>query len=96
LSENAIFIHFIIVPWPLQGSASLLSYTPKNQMDYGTVLCMATNLVGRQVVPCVFHVIPAGWRDLQVDPSKDLQVGLHYDIHKLMCDMHSQMIVKMI
>ena len=43
-----------------QGSASLLSYVPKSQMDYGTVLCRAANLVGRQVVPCVYHVIPAG------------------------------------
>ena len=43
-----------------QGSASLLSYVPKSQMDYGTVLCRAGNLVGRQVVPCVYHVIPAG------------------------------------
>ena len=43
-----------------QGSASLLSYVPKTQMDYGTVLCWASNVVGRQNVPCVFHVIPAG------------------------------------
>ena len=43
-----------------QGSASLLSYVPRSQMDYGTVLCRAANLVGRQVVPCVYHVIPAG------------------------------------
>ena len=43
-----------------QGSASLLTYKPKDQMDYGTVLCLAENLVGRQVVPCVYHVIPAG------------------------------------
>lgn len=43
-----------------QGSASLLSYTPHSQMDYGTVLCMAGNLVGKQLVPCVYHVIPAG------------------------------------
>ena len=46
----------------LQGSASLLSYAPRSQMDYGTVLCRAANLVGRQVVPCVYHVIPAGER----------------------------------
>lgn len=43
-----------------QGSSSLLSYTPKSQMDYGTVLCMAGNVVGRQIVPCIYHVIPAG------------------------------------
>ena len=42
------------------GSVSMLSYQPKSQMDYGTVLCAARNLVGGQLVPCVFHVIPAG------------------------------------
>ena len=46
-----------------QGSASLLSYAPRSQMEYGTVLCWASNLVGRQIVPCVFHVIPAGKND---------------------------------
>ena len=43
-----------------KGSSSLLYYTPKSQMDYGTVLCVASNVVGRQVVPCIYHVIPAG------------------------------------
>lgn len=47
-----------------QGSSSLLSYKPRSQMDYGTVLCLAANTVGRQVVPCVFHVIPAGKSDM--------------------------------
>ena len=41
-------------------SSSLLYYTPKSQMDYGTVLCVASNVVGRQIVPCIYHVIPAG------------------------------------
>ena len=43
-----------------KGSSSLLYYTPKSQMDYGTVLCVASNVVGRQIVPCIYHVIPAG------------------------------------
>ena len=43
-----------------KGSSSLLYYTPKSQMDYGTVLCVAGNVVGRQIVPCIYHVIPAG------------------------------------
>ncbi|XP_059086678.1 roundabout homolog 1-like [Tigriopus californicus] len=78
-----------------QGSASLLSYVPKSQMDYGTVLCRAGNLVGRQVVPCVFHVIPAGPPDppknctltnqtqdsLQVDCREGFSSGLKQEFH---------------
>ena len=44
-------------------SSSLLYYTPKSQMDYGTVLCVASNVVGRQIVPCIYHVIPAGMKN---------------------------------
>jgi hypothetical protein len=78
-----------------QGSASLLTYKPKDQMDYGTVLCLAENLVGRQVVPCVYHVIPAGPPDaprnctlsnqtqesLQVDCIEGYSSGLTQEFH---------------
>lgn len=78
-----------------QGSASLLSYTPKSQMDYGTVLCVAGNLVGRQIVPCIYHVIPAGPPDpprnctltnqtqdsLQVECQKGFGSGLKQEFH---------------
>ena len=42
------------------GGESCLSYTPQNTMDYGTLLCTATNTVGEQRKPCVFHIIMAG------------------------------------
>ena len=29
-------------------------------MDYGSVLCSASNSVGSQAQPCVFHIVPAG------------------------------------
>ena len=48
-------------------SSSLLYYTPKSQMDYGTVLCVASNIVGRQIVPCIYHVIPAGMTQFFLD-----------------------------
>ncbi|XP_077302331.1 contactin-3-like [Arctopsyche grandis] len=42
---------------------SMLNYTPVNEMDYGTLLCWASNLAGKQMDPCVFHVIPGGKPD---------------------------------
>lgn len=29
-------------------------------MDFGSILCWATNEIGRQSSPCVFHLMPAG------------------------------------
>lgn len=42
-----------------EGSRSTLSYTPQTSMDYGTLLCLASNTVGEQHKPCVFHIILA-------------------------------------
>nr|XP_040569184.1 nephrin-like [Lepeophtheirus salmonis] len=53
-----------------KGSGSLLSYTPQTQMDYGTVLCWAENMVGMQLLPCIYHVIPAS----QPDPPRNCSV----------------------
>jgi hypothetical protein len=39
--------------------ASLLSYKPMSQLEYGTIFCFGSNIVGRQEQPCVFHIIPA-------------------------------------
>lgn len=41
-------------------SLSTLSYTPQTEMDYGTVMCWASNTAGQQREPCVFHIIVAG------------------------------------
>ena len=35
---------------------------PRDETDYGTLLCWGRNELGRQRRPCVFHVIPAGER----------------------------------
>lgn len=42
------------------GTSSIVSYTPMTELDYGTLLCWATNRIGPQRVPCVFHIIAAG------------------------------------
>lgn len=41
---------------------SRISYTPHSHMDFGTLLCWGTNMVGNQKTnqPCVFHIIPTG------------------------------------
>lgn len=33
------------------------------EMDYGTLMCWADNVVGQQKEPCVFHIIAAGKPD---------------------------------
>ena len=43
-----------------QGLVSHVTYTPVSEMDYGSLLCYASNKIGSQTVPCVFHIIAAG------------------------------------
>uniref|UniRef100_A0A182P5N8 Uncharacterized protein n=1 Tax=Anopheles epiroticus TaxID=199890 RepID=A0A182P5N8_9DIPT len=31
-----------------------------SELDYGTIMCWADNVVGQQKEPCVFHLIAAG------------------------------------
>ncbi|XP_042888534.1 nephrin-like [Penaeus japonicus] len=42
---------------------SIITYTPMTELDYGTLLCWAKNAIGKQVRPCVFHIVPAGKPD---------------------------------
>lgn len=42
------------------GTSSQVSYTPMTELDYGTLLCYASNKIGHQRIPCVFHIIAAG------------------------------------
>lgn len=42
------------------GTTSKLTYTPRTDKDYGTLMCSASNEVGRQRKPCIFHIILAG------------------------------------
>ncbi|GAB0088671.1 Immunoglobulin-like domain [Sergentomyia squamirostris] len=44
--------------------ASTLTYTPVKEMDFGTIMCWADNVVGQQKEPCVFHLIAAGKPDM--------------------------------
>ena len=42
------------------GSISVLRYTPRTELDFGSLLCWATNPLGLQSEPCVFHFYAAG------------------------------------
>lgn len=42
------------------GTVSILPYTPINELDYGSLSCWASNLVGHQINPCVFQLVAAG------------------------------------
>ncbi|KAK8783563.1 hypothetical protein V5799_010073 [Amblyomma americanum] len=42
------------------GSCSIAAYVPRDRTDYGTLLCWASNKVGRQREPCRFEIVPRG------------------------------------
>jgi hypothetical protein len=50
------------------GSISILRYTPRSEMDFGTLLCWAANPLGLQSQPCVFHFYAAG-KNFEFNPS---------------------------
>nr|XP_045585149.1 nephrin-like [Procambarus clarkii] len=52
-------------------SHSVITYTPMTALDYGTLLCWATNEIGTQKEPCVFHIVPAG----KPEPPGNCRVG---------------------
>ena len=39
-------------------SRSVVEYVPRTELDYGSLLCWATNSIGRQREPCIFHLVP--------------------------------------
>ncbi|XP_065289526.2 nephrin-like isoform X1 [Dermacentor albipictus] len=43
-----------------EGTHSVARYIPHSHTEYGTLLCMAFNRIGKQRQPCVFHVVQAG------------------------------------
>ncbi|XP_069944398.1 protein turtle homolog A isoform X2 [Cherax quadricarinatus] len=45
--------------WVLGDGLSQVSYTPRTHLDYGSLLCWATNDVSRQSQPCIYHIIHA-------------------------------------
>lgn len=42
-----------------EGFTSIAKYTPRTELDFGTLICWGANSVGRGV-PCVYHLLPIG------------------------------------
>ena len=58
----------------VDGAVSVVSYVPRDESDYGTLLCWGRNELGRQRRPCVFHVIPAGEDHILYIPGRSQRV----------------------
>lgn len=43
-----------------EGPRSMAMYTPLTPLNFGTLMCWASNKIGKQSVPCVYQVIAAG------------------------------------
>ncbi|KAJ8965938.1 hypothetical protein NQ317_009711 [Molorchus minor] len=46
-----------------EAGTSTLTYIPKVAADYGTLQCWGQNSIGPQLVPCTYHIVPAGKPD---------------------------------
>ena len=44
----------------IEGTRSVAKFTPITELDYGSLYCWASNQLGMQSEPCVYHIIPAG------------------------------------
>ncbi|CAH1124419.1 unnamed protein product [Ceutorhynchus assimilis] len=42
------------------GNVSILKYNPTTELDYGSLSCWASNVLGQQLNPCIFQVVAAG------------------------------------
>ncbi|XP_076366228.1 neural cell adhesion molecule 2-like [Tachypleus tridentatus] len=41
-------------------TASVIAFSPLGSTDFGTLSCWAKNIVGRQKIPCIYKILPAG------------------------------------
>ncbi|CAL1283698.1 unnamed protein product [Larinioides sclopetarius] len=48
-----------VVTFVNDGTMSTATYIPRTEFDYGTLLCWGTNIVGSQVEPCIYTIVPA-------------------------------------
>lgn len=66
----------------VSGFSSKISYTPRTELDFGTLLCWGSNSIGKGT-PCVFSILPIGPPD---PPSRCLSSNVTYSSFKISCD----------
>ena len=64
----------------VSGARSVVSYTPKTEMDFGSLACWASNSVGSAALPCVYLLVPIGPPD---PPSRCSASNVTYSTVKL-------------
>ena len=80
-SSSLSFYYFFIF------NSNISIYFPptyfQSEMDFGSILCWATNDIGRQIQPCVFHLLPAG----KPDPVSNCTVASSsYSTMRIYCE----------
>ena len=64
------------------GLSSRISYTPRTELDFGTLLCWGANSIG-QGTPCMFSILPIGPPD---PPSRCIASNVTYSSFKVRTD----------
>jgi len=67
------------------GLSSRISYTPRTELDFGTLLCWGENTIGKGT-PCMFSILPIGPPD---PPSRCMASNVTYSSFKVSCDESS-------
>lgn len=64
-NRNSLSLFFVRVQQVLNsrinshGLVSAVTYLPQSESDIITLACWAMNVVGRQSLPCLVHILPA-------------------------------------
>ncbi|KAK2707869.1 hypothetical protein QYM36_015522 [Artemia franciscana] len=67
----------------ISGLKSVLKYSPKNESDFGTIGCWASNNAGSQKEPCLYHLVTAG----RPSPVKNCSASnISFDAFRVSCD----------
>lgn len=59
--QQLVYLHQSLIT-DSDGDSSLVSvatYTPRSELDYGTLLCWGQNNLGQQSEPCAYQIVPA-------------------------------------